>query len=31
VADLAHLYKGHFTLDDARDGGLSARLTLPAA
>ncbi|MDJ0512188.1 MAG: ATP-binding protein [Methyloceanibacter sp.] len=31
VADLAHLYKGHFTLEDAPAGGLSARLTLPSA
>jgi len=31
VADLAHLYKGHFTLEDSPAGGLSARLTLPSA
>jgi signal transduction histidine kinase len=31
VADLAHLYKGRFALENAEGGGLSARLTLPAA
>lgn len=31
VADLAHLYKGRFALENAPGGGLSARLTLPAA
>ncbi len=31
VADLAHLYKGRFELEPAPDGGLRARLTLPAA
>ncbi|MEM7192296.1 MAG: ATP-binding protein [Pseudomonadota bacterium] len=31
VADLAHLYKGRFELENAHIGGLSARLTLPAA
>jgi len=31
VADLAHLYKGRFELEPAPNGGLRARLTLPAA
>ena len=31
VADLAHLYKGRFELKPSPDGGLRARLTLPAA
>lgn len=31
VADLAHLYKGLLALENAEGGGLSARLTLPAA
>ena len=31
VADLAHLYKGRLALENAEGGGLSARLTLPAA
>ncbi len=31
VADLAHLYKGHFELEPSPNGGLRARLTLPAA
>ena len=31
VADLAHLYKGRFELEPSPDGGLRARLTLPAA
>jgi len=31
VADLAHLYKGHFELEPSPEGGLRARLTLPAA
>lgn len=31
VADLAHLYKGQFVLEDGPKGGLSARLNLPAA
>lgn len=31
VADLAHLYKGRFELEPAPDGGLRARITLPAA
>ncbi|XSG81197.1 MAG: ATP-binding protein [Methyloligella sp. ZOD6] len=30
VADLAHLYKGEFALEPAADGGLRAKLTLPA-
>ncbi|MGD0530828.1 MAG: ATP-binding protein [Methyloceanibacter sp.] len=31
VADLAHLYKGRFELDTSPEGGLRARLELPAA
>jgi signal transduction histidine kinase len=31
VADLAHLYKGRFDLEPSPDGGLRARLELPAA
>lgn len=31
VADLAHLYKGRFTLEPSPEGGLRARLELPAA
>jgi len=31
VADLAHLYKGRFELEPSPDGGVRARLTLPAA
>jgi signal transduction histidine kinase len=31
VADLAHLYKGHFDLEPSPEGGLRARLELPAA
>jgi len=31
VADLAHLYKGRFELEPSPNGGLRARLTLPAA
>jgi signal transduction histidine kinase len=31
VADLAHLYKGSFELEPSPDGGLRARLELPAA
>jgi signal transduction histidine kinase len=31
VADLAHLYKGRFVLEASPDGGLRARLELPAA
>jgi signal transduction histidine kinase len=31
VADLAHLYKGRFELEPSPQGGLRARLTLPAA
>jgi signal transduction histidine kinase len=31
VADLAHLYKGHFELEPSPNGGLRALLTLPAA
>jgi signal transduction histidine kinase len=31
VADLAHLYKGRFELEPSPDGGLRARLELPAA
>jgi len=31
VADLAHLYKGRFELEPSPEGGLRARLTLPAA
>jgi signal transduction histidine kinase len=31
VADLAHLYKGRFELEPSPDGGLRARLQLPAA
>lgn len=31
VADLAHLYKGRFSLEPSPDGGLRARLELPAA
>ncbi len=31
VADLAHLYKGHLELEPSPDGGLRARLELPAA
>ncbi|HVQ11317.1 MAG TPA: ATP-binding protein [Methyloceanibacter sp.] len=31
VADLAHLYKGRFALEPAPQGGLRARLDLPAA
>jgi signal transduction histidine kinase len=31
VADLAHSYRGSFSLDKSPLGGLSARLTLPAA
>jgi signal transduction histidine kinase len=31
VADLAHLYKGCFDLEPSPDGGLRARLELPAA
>jgi signal transduction histidine kinase len=31
VADLAHLYNGRFELEPAPDGGLRARLRLPAA
>ena len=30
VADLAHLYKGSFALEPSPDGGLRARLDLPA-
>ena len=31
VADLAHLYRGHFELERSPEGGLRARLELPAA
>ena len=31
VADLAHLYKGRFALEPSPQGGLRARLELPAA
>lgn len=31
VADLAHLYKGHFELEPSPEGGLRAKLELPAA
>jgi signal transduction histidine kinase len=31
VADLAHLYKGRFGLESSPDGGLRAKLELPAA
>jgi signal transduction histidine kinase len=31
VADLAHVYKGHLELEDSPQGGLRARLELPAA
>ena len=31
VADLAHLYKGHLELEPSPEGGLRARLELPAA
>lgn len=31
VADLAHLYKGRFELESSENGGLRARLILPAA
>jgi signal transduction histidine kinase len=31
VADLAHLYKGRFLLEPSPQGGLRARLELPAA
>jgi signal transduction histidine kinase len=31
VADLAHLYKGRFELEPSPQGGLRARLELPAA
>ncbi|HKB21320.1 MAG TPA: ATP-binding protein [Methyloceanibacter sp.] len=31
VADLAHLYKGRFELEPSPQGGLRARLNLPAA
>jgi signal transduction histidine kinase len=31
VADLAHLYKGRFELESSPEGGLRARLELPAA
>ena len=31
VADLAHLYKGRFQLEPSPQGGLRARLELPAA
>jgi signal transduction histidine kinase len=31
VADLAHLYKGRFELEPSPQGGLRARLQLPAA
>lgn len=31
VADLAHLYKGHFELEPSPEGGLRARLELPGA
>jgi signal transduction histidine kinase len=31
VADLAHLYKGKFELEPSPEGGLRARLELPAA
>jgi hypothetical protein len=31
VADLAHLYKGRFDLEPSPQGGLRARLNLPAA
>ena len=31
VADLAHLYKGRFDLEPSPDGGLRAKLELPAA
>ncbi|ODA66828.1 Sensor protein PhoQ [Methyloligella halotolerans] len=31
VADLAHLYKGEFALEPSPNGGLRAKLTLPAA
>jgi signal transduction histidine kinase len=31
VADLAHLYKGHFALEASPEGGLRARLDLPGA
>jgi len=31
VADLAHLYKGRFALEPSPEGGLRARLELPAA
>ena len=31
VADLAHLYKGRFELEPSPEGGLRARLELPAA
>jgi signal transduction histidine kinase len=31
VADLAHLYKGRFELEPSPEGGLRAKLELPAA
>jgi len=31
VAELAHLYKGRFELEPSPQGGLRARLELPAA
>ncbi|HAH66728.1 MAG TPA: histidine kinase, partial [Rhizobiales bacterium] len=31
VADLAHLYKGRLELEPSPEGGLRARLELPAA
>ncbi|MGB6968532.1 MAG: ATP-binding protein, partial [Methyloceanibacter sp.] len=31
VADLAHLYKGRFELEPSPQGGVRARLELPAA
>jgi signal transduction histidine kinase len=31
IADLAHLYKGNLELEPSPDGGLRARLELPAA
>ncbi len=31
VADLAHLYKGRFELENSQTGGLRAQLTLPSA
>lgn len=31
VAELAHLYKGQFSLDSSKDGGLRARIELPGS